>query len=137
MALPGVQGLHHIALICSDYQVAKRFYVELLGGTVIAETYRAARQSYKLDISFPGFELELFTFPAAPARPSTPEAQGLRHLAIRVVDLDAAIAYLQQYQVVVEPVRVDELTGNRFTFFPDPDGLPLELVECLSEHDRR
>ena len=127
MALPGVQGLHHIALICSDYQVAKRFYVELLGGTVIAETYRAARQSYKLDISFPG----------APARPSTPEAQGLRHLAIRVVDLDAAIAYLQQHQVVVEPVRVDELTGNRFTFFPDPDGLPLELVECLSEHDRR
>ena len=85
MALPGVQGLHHIALICSDYQVAKRFYVELLGGTVIAETYRAARQSYKLDIGFPGFELELFTFPAAPARPSTPEAQGLRHLAIRVV----------------------------------------------------
>jgi len=130
MALPGVHGIHHIALICSDYPLSKRFYCDLLGGTVIAETYRAQRQSYKLDIGFPGFEVELFSFPAAPVRPSTPEAQGLRHLAIRVIDLDAAIDYLQQRQVVVEPVRIDELTGNRYTFFPDPDGLPLELVEC-------
>ncbi|WP_320824255.1 VOC family protein [Reinekea sp.] len=130
MALPGVHGIHHIALICSDYQRSKRFYCDLLGGTVIAETYRALRKSYKLDIAFPGFELELFSFPAPPVRPSTPEAQGLRHLAIRVTDLAVAIDYLQQRQVVVEPVRIDELTGNRFTFFPDPDGLPLELVEC-------
>jgi len=130
MSLPGLHGINHIAIISSDYAVSKHFYCNLLGGTVIDETYREARKSYKLDIAFPGFQIELFSFPDTPARPSKPEAQGLRHLAVNVKNLDVAIAYLQKNDVNVEPVRVDELTGNRFTFFPDPDGLPLELVEC-------
>lgn len=129
MSLPTLRGIDHIAIIASDYQRSKRFYVTLLGGRVIAETYRDTRDSYKLDVAFPGFQIELFSFPAPPARPSQPEAQGLRHLAFKVADLDQAIAYLVAQGVSVEPIRVDELTGQRFTFFPDPDGLPLELVE--------
>ena len=129
--LPGVQGIHHIAIICSDYSRSKTFYCELLGGEIVCETYRAERESYKLDIQFPGFQIELFSFPNPPLRPSQPEAQGLRHLAITVSDLDNAIAYLVKNDVSVEPVRIDEITNNRFTFFADPDGLPLELVEVL------
>jgi glyoxylase I family protein len=129
MTLPGLTGLNHVAIICSDYARSKQFYCDVLGGEVIAETFREHRDSYKLDIAFLGFQIELFSFPNPPARPSRPEAQGLRHLAMNVADLDAAIAYLEQNGIVVEPVRVDELTGNRFTFFADPDGLPLELVE--------
>jgi len=129
MTLPGLTGLNHVAIICSDYARSKHFYCDVLGGEVIAETFREQRDSYKLDIAFQGFQIELFSFPNPPARPSRPEAQGLRHLAMNVADLDAAIAYLEQNGIVVEPVRVDELTGNRFTFFADPDGLPLELVE--------
>lgn len=124
------QGLHHVAIICSDYAVAKRFYTEILGFEIHQETYRAARQSYKLDLKGPGgLQIELFSFPSPPPRPSHPEACGLRHLALAVADLDAAVAHLQQHQVATEPIRLDELTGKRFTFFRDPDNLPLELYE--------
>ncbi|WP_407362601.1 VOC family protein [Pseudomonas luteola] len=122
--------LHHVALICSDYPTSKRFYTEVLGLRVIAETFREARQSWKLDLAVGDYaQLELFSFPDAPPRPSRPEAQGLRHLSFAVEDLDAAIAHLKQHDVAVEPVRVDELTQKRFTFFSDPDDLPLELYE--------
>lgn len=122
--------IHHAAIICSDYTRSKRFYTEVLGLRVVAETYRAARDSWKLDLALPdGAQIELFSFPGAPPRPSWPEAQGLRHLAFVVDKLDADVAALTAAGVEVEPVRVDELTGARFTFFADPDGLPLELVE--------
>lgn len=129
MSTLDLAGIHHVAVICSDYKRSKAFYVNVLGGQVVAETFREARDSYKLDIQFPGFQVELFSFPNPPKRPSQPEAQGLRHLAMTVHDLDAAIDHLEANGVSVEATRVDELTGNRFTFFPDPDGLPLELVE--------
>ncbi|MCT8125274.1 VOC family protein [Alishewanella sp. BS5-314] len=130
MRPPAMQGIHHVALICSDYQRSKRFYSETLGLEILAEHYRAARQSWKLDLQLPdGSQLELFSFVGAPPRPSRPEAQGLRHLAFAVTDLDAWLDYLQQQGVSTEPVRVDEYTGKRFTFFQDPDGLPLELYQ--------
>lgn len=130
MRPPAMQGIHHVALICSDYKRSKRFYSETLGLPILAEHYRAARQSWKLDLQLPdGSQLELFSFVGAPPRPSHPEAQGLRHLAFAVTDLDAWLAYLQQQGVTTEPVRVDEYTGKRFTFFQDPDGLPLELYQ--------
>lgn len=125
-----IQGLHHVAIICADYAVSKRFYVELLGLEVIAETYRETRQSYKLDLRLPdGTQIELFSFPDPPLRPTHPEARGLRHLSFAVKDLDSAIAHLQAHQIPTEPIRQDELTGKRFTFFSDPDELPLELYE--------
>jgi glyoxylase I family protein len=125
-----MQGIHHVALICSDYGRSKQFYSETLGLPILAEHYRAARQSWKLDLQLPdGSQLELFSFVGAPPRPSRPEAQGLRHLAFAVTDLDAWLAYLQQQGVATEPVRIDEYTGKRFTFFQDPDGLPLELYQ--------
>ena len=122
--------VHHIAIICTDYAASKRFYTDVLGLQILRETYRAARQSWKLDLTVGGqYVIELFSFPAPAPRPSRPEAAGLRHLAFAVADLDAAVARLQTHQVATEPVRVDELTGRRFTFFADPDGLPLELYE--------
>ncbi len=122
--------LHHVALICADYQRSRHFYTEILGLPVIAETYREARRSWKLDLAVGAHaQLELFSFPDAPPRPSRPEAQGLRHLAFAVADLDATVAYLQGHGVVTEPIRTDELTGKRFTFFADPDDLPLEVYE--------
>lgn len=125
-----LQRIHHVALICGDYAVSRRFYTEVLGLAVIAETYREARQSWKLDLALPdGGQIELFSFPDRPPRPSYPEARGLRHLAFSVADLDAAVADLNAQGVVTEPIRVDELTGQRFTFFADPDDLPLELYE--------
>src|SRR4051812_30009434 len=127
---PLVLGVHHAAVICSDYERSKRFYVEVLGPEVVAEVYREARRSYKLDLKLPdGTQVELFSFPDPPKRPSYPEACGLRHLALAVADLDAAVAHLQRHGVAVEPLRVDEYTGKRFTFFADPDGLPLEFYE--------
>ncbi len=121
---------HHVAIICSDYNVSKRFYTQVLGFEVIEETYREVRDSYKLDLQIPGGgQIELFSFPSAPARPSYPEAQGLRHLAFAVNDLNGWIETLKQHKVEVEDIRVDELTDKRFTFFQDPDGLPLELYE--------
>jgi glyoxylase I family protein len=126
----GLLGIHHAALICSDYARSKDFYVRVLGLRILAENHRAARDSWKLDLALPdGGQLELFSFPAPPPRPSRPEARGLRHLAFRVTALDAAVAHLQAEGVACEPVRVDEYTGRRFTFFADPDDLPLELYE--------
>lgn len=125
-----ISGIHHVAIIASDYQRSKRFYTELLGLAIVAETYRAERDSHKLDLRTPdGVQLELFSFPAPPPRPSRPEACGLRHLAFRVPDVDAAAQELRDKEIVVEAIRIDEFTGKRFTFFADPDGLPLELYE--------
>jgi len=133
---PLVSGTHHAAIICSDYERSKRFYVETLGLEVIAEAYREARRSHKLDLKLPdGSRIELFSFPDSPPRPSYPEACGLRHLAFRVDELEVAIRRLQEHGVAVEPVRVDEYTGQRFTFFADPDGLPLELYERIRGSD--
>lgn len=125
-----ISGFHHVAVICSDYPVSKAFYTQVLGLTVIAENYREARQSYKCDLALPdGGQIELFSFPGAPERPSRPEAQGLRHLAFRVDDIENAIAHLAQHNVECEPIRIDPYTNKRFTFFQDPDALPLELYE--------
>ncbi|WP_135383720.1 SMU1112c/YaeR family gloxylase I-like metalloprotein [Vibrio tasmaniensis] len=125
-----LKGIHHAAIICSDYEVSKRFYTEILKLEVIAENYREARQSYKLDLALPnGAQIELFSFPDAPERPSFPEAQGLRHLAFCVDDIQHVKSYLEEQGIEVEPIRVDEFTGKSFTFFADPDGLPLELYQ--------
>jgi len=125
-----LDGIHHVAIIASDYPRSKRFYSEILGLKVLAEVYRQARDSWKLDLALPdGGQIELFSFPGAPARPSYPEAQGLRHLAFRTTNLDVAVQSLTAQGVACEPVRVDEYTGKRFTFFADPDDLPLELYE--------
>lgn len=125
-----IRGLHHVAIIASDYARSKDFYTRVLGLPVIEETYREVRDSYKLDLALPdGTQIELFSFPSPPPRPSYPEACGLRHLAFATADLDAAVSSLEGNGVAVEPVRVDDLTGKRFTFFADPDGLPLELYE--------
>lgn len=122
--------VHHIAIICSDYERSKRFYTEVLGFEIVQETFRAARRSWKLDLALGGtYIIELFSFPDPPERPSRPEAQGLRHLAFEVDDVEAAVKALLDKQVITELIRVDELTGKRFTFFADPDGLPLELYE--------
>ena len=124
-------GIHHVAIICSDYQRSRRFYVELLGCRVIAEHLRTERQSCKLDLALPdGAQLELFSFPDPPPRPTRPEARGLRHLAFAVEDVTAWKAHLESAGVEVEEVRVDEYTRRRFVFFADPDGLPLELYEA-------
>lgn len=126
----GVLGIHHVAVICSDYERSKRFYVGVLGLRLVAENYRAERGSFKLDLALPdGTQIELFSFPSPPARVSRPEACGLRHLALRVPELDPAVRSLTANGVVVELVRTDEFTGRRFTFFADPDGLPIELYE--------
>lgn len=123
-----LKGIHHVAIICSDYARSKHFYTQILKLTVIDETYREQRQSYKLDLRLPdNSQLELFSFPDAPSRPSYPEAQGLRHLAFVVEDIHSVVADLEAQGVEVEAIRIDELTGKAFTFFSDPDGLPLEL----------
>lgn len=131
MTTPLLDGIHHVAIIASDYARSRHFYHQVLGLPILAETLREARQSWKLDLALPdGSQLELFSFPAPPPRPNRPEACGLRHLAFRVTALDGVIAHLQRHGIEVEEVRVDELTGRRFTFFADPDGLPLELYEA-------
>jgi glyoxylase I family protein len=125
-----INNVHHIAIICSDYQKSKQFYAGVLGFTIVREVYRAERDSYKLDLNVGGlYQIELFSFPDPPARASQPEAAGLRHLAFEVDDIDAAIKHLHSHGVIAEPIRVDEFTGKRFTFFTDPDGLPLEFYE--------
>lgn len=125
-----IERLHHIAIICLDYERSKTFYTEILGCKIEQEVYREQRQSYKLDLSINGqYLIELFSFPNAPARPSYPEAAGLRHIAFGVHDLDASVDELQAKGVDVEPIRVDEFTDKRFTFFSDPDDLPIELYE--------
>lgn len=122
--------IHHVAIICTDYSKSKHFYTVVLGLRVVAEVYRAERQSYKLDLALPdGSQLELFSFPNPPARPSQPEACGLRHLAFAVNDLVATKQQLESKGIAVEPIRIDEYTSKKFTFFKDPDNLPLELYE--------
>lgn len=124
------KSIHHVAIICSDYAVSKHFYTSILGLEIVAENYRAERASYKLDLRLPsGAQIELFYLPSAPVRPSYPEAQGLRHLAFSVDSVATTAAYLNSLGVAVEPIRVDEYTGRAFTFFCDPDGLPLEVYE--------
>ncbi len=122
------QSIHHVAIICSDYEKSKHFYTEILGLKIIAEAYRAERQSYKLDLEIGnGNQIELFSFPNPPPRPSRPEACGLRHLAFVVENVEAIKSELEEKGIFVEPIRVDEYTGKKFTFFADPDGLPLEI----------
>jgi glyoxylase I family protein len=122
--------IHHIAIICSNYAVSKKFYTEILGLQIIAEHYRAERQSYKLDLKLDDrYVIELFSFPNPPARISRPEAAGLRHLAFAVTDLEKSIQQLNEKGIATEPIRMDEFTNKRFIFFSDPDGLPLELYE--------
>ncbi|MEM6806048.1 MAG: VOC family protein [Bacteroidota bacterium] len=125
-----LKKIHHIAIICSDYPVSKHFYTEILGLKILKETYREKRDSYKLDLAIgEAYVLELFSFPHPPARVSRPEAQGLRHLAFEVKDVAKEREKLLNLGIEVEEVRIDEITGKKFTFFADPDDLPLELYE--------
>lgn len=125
-----INKVHHIAVICSNYEVSKRFYIEILGLKIFNETYREERKSYKLDLELNGeYIIELFSFPNPPKRTTRPEATGLRHLAFEVDKLDKMIFFLENHNIEVEPVRVDEITGKRFTFIADPDGLPIEFYE--------
>ncbi|RYE22101.1 MAG: VOC family protein [Sphingobacteriaceae bacterium] len=125
-----IKAIHHIAIICSDYERSKHFYTQVLGLQILQEQYREVRQSYKLDLAIGSlYVIELFSFPKPPLRPSRPEAAGLRHLAFSVENLDETVGQLAKHNVLTEPIRVDEYTGKRFTFFADPDGLPLELYE--------
>ncbi|MDQ0393000.1 SMU1112c/YaeR family gloxylase I-like metalloprotein [Labrys monachus] len=124
-----LHAIHHIAVICSDYARSRRFYAEILGLPVLREVWRAERGSWKCDLGVGPAQIELFSFPSPPPRPTTPEACGLRHLAFAVPALEPVIARLTAHDVAVEAVRIDEHTGRRFTFFRDPDGLPLELYE--------
>lgn len=125
-----INKVHHIAIIGSDYGKSKHFYTEVLGLRIIREVYRKARDSYKLDLAIDdNYVIELFSFPNPPARPSRPESCGLRHLAFEVTDVEAAKAAIEQKGVEVEPIRIDEFTGRKFTFFADPDDLPIEFYE--------
>ena len=122
--------MHHVAIICSNYQLSKKFYTEILNFDVVAEHYRSERESFKLDLALPdGTQIELFSFPKPPTRQSHPEACGLRHLALSVRSIDDAVNHLNSEGIDVEPIRTDEYTGKRFTFFRDPDDLPIELYE--------
>ncbi|RYG01674.1 MAG: VOC family protein [Chitinophagaceae bacterium] len=125
-----LKAVHHIAIICSDYQRSKTFYTEILGLNIIREVYREARDSYKLDLAIDeNYVIELFSFPSPATRPSRPEACGLRHLAFSVKDVADAKAAFETKGISVEPIRIDEFTGRAFTFFADPDGLPIELYQ--------
>lgn len=125
-----LRKIHHIAIIASDYKRSKEFYTEVLGLAIVKETYRAARDSYKLDLGLNGeYIIELFSFPRPPKRVSRPEAAGLRHLAFEVDNIEKSIEELESKGVCCERIRIDEITGKRFTFFSDPDGLPLEFYE--------
>lgn len=125
-----LKSIHHVAIICSDYEKSKHFYTSILQLGIIAENYRAERDSFKLDLKLPdGGQVELFSFPNSPERPSFPEAQGLRHLAFCVDSVEDVTQYLIGKGIDVEAIRIDEFTGKKFTFFSDPDGLPLELYQ--------
>jgi glyoxylase I family protein len=122
--------IHHIAIICSDYQKSKTFYTSVLGLTIIQEIYRQERQSYKLDLALNGeYVIELFSFPNPPKRPSTPEAAGMRHLAFEVNDIQKTRDYLVLQNITAEAIRVDEFTQKSFFFVADPDNLPVEFYE--------
>lgn len=125
-----LKAIHHVAIICSDYKKSKHFYTEILGLEIVAENYRKERGSYKLDLKLPdASQVELFSFPDSPKRPNYPEAQGLRHLSFSVESVEEVVEYLVSKEISVEPIRIDEYTNKKFTFFSDPDGLPLELYE--------
>jgi len=125
-----IRGIHHIAIICSNYEVSKQFYTDVLGLRIIREVYREERKSFKLDLSLNDeYIIELFSFPNPPQRPSRPEAAGLRHLSFSVQNLDSMIQILIDKNITVEPIRIDEYTQKRFTFISDPDGLPIEFYE--------
>jgi glyoxylase I family protein len=124
-----LRSIHHVAIIAADYEVSKRFYAETLGLAVIREIFRAERRSWKCDLAIGDAQIELFSFPDPPPRPTSPEARGLRHLAFAVEALEPVLERLAAAGVAAEPVRVDPTTGQRFTFFRDPDELPLELYE--------
>ena len=125
-----IKHIHHVAILTDNYELSKHFYTEVLGFTIIAETYREERKSYKLDLAINGvYQIELFSFPDYRERGSYTEAKGLRHLAFAVDNVEASALYLKSKNVEVQPVRVDELTGKRFVFFNDPNGQPLELYE--------
>jgi len=126
-----LKRVHHIAIICSDYEKSKTFYTEILGLDIIRETFRAERQSNKLDLALNGiYVIELFSFPEPPARPSRPEAAGLRHLAFEVDDVHLFVQELAKKNIVAETIRKDDMTGKYFTFINDPDNLPIELYEA-------
>lgn len=124
-----INKIHHVAVICSNYEVSKKFYTEILGLKIIREVYREERESYKLDLEIGDSQIELFSFKNAPERVSYPEARGLRHLASEVDDIEETVRYLEGKGVKCEPIRIDEFTLRKFTFFEDPDKLPLELYE--------
>lgn len=125
-----IDRLHHIAIICSDYETSKRFYTEILGFKIDKEIYREERQSYKLDLSLNGqYLIELFSFPNPPSRATRPEATGLRHIAFGVKDIEEQIKYLKSKNIAAEEIRIDEYTNKKFTFITDPDNLPIELYE--------
>ncbi|CAM4419892.1 SMU1112c/YaeR family gloxylase I-like metalloprotein [Flavobacterium terrigena] len=125
-----LKKIHHIAIICSNYEKSKQFYTEILGFEITQEVYREERQSYKLDLSLNGnYCIELFSFPNPPERVSRPEARGLRHIAFEVDNIESAIETLSKHNIKTEPIRIDEFTQKRFTFFEDPDQLPIELYE--------
>lgn len=125
-----LHSIHHIAIICSDYERSKKFYTEVLELKIIREVYRAERKSYKLDLELNDqYIIELFSFPDPPPRPSSPESCGLRHLAFQVESVKETKTRLEQKSITVEPIRIDEYTQKKFTFFADPDGLPLEIYE--------
>jgi glyoxylase I family protein len=125
-----IKNIHHVAIICSNYQKSKDFYVRILGLTPAQEIYREERNSYKLDLEVNGqYQIELFSFPNPAQRPSYPEAAGLRHLAFAVDNVDEAVRYLASHDIVTEPIRTDPYTSKKYTFFPDPDGLPIEIYE--------
>ena len=125
-----IKHINHVAILTDNYELSKHFYTETLGFKIIAETYRAERDSYKLDLAINGiYQIELFSFPDYRERGSYPESKGLRHLAFTVNDVQASAAFLKSKNVDVQDVRIDELTGKKFVFFMDPNGQPLELYE--------
>ncbi len=125
-----LNAVHHIAIICSDYEKSKTFYVDVLGLSIIREIYRVERQSYKLDLALNGqFVIELFSFSHPPKRVSQPEAAGLRHLSFEVNDVEEIVAALKIKNILAEAIRTDEFTGKRFTFITDPDDLPIEFYQ--------
>ena len=126
----GISSVHHIAIICSNYASSKKFYTEKLGLSVVREVYRESRDSYKLDLALgEQYIIELFSFPNPQARPSRPEACGLRHLAFQVKNMEETVRQLTAENISSEPIRVDEFTGKKFTFIADPDNLPIEFYE--------
>lgn len=125
-----IERLHHIAIICSNYEISKRFYSEILGFNIENEVYRKDRDSYKLDLSLNGqYLIELFSFPNPPRRQTTPEATGLRHISFAVKDIENEIEFLKSKNIIPEPIRIDNYTKKKFTFFTDPDNLPIEIYE--------